>query len=126
MNATDVSRPEADGESFDDPRPSRRGMLGRAGRAAAVALVGVASVVTTPNRAAAHQYGCCGLARPHNKLCPARCRSERHRGFTLRYWTCNSGTHRQRCYECTRAESCWEGPFLCSFYTNATRKGPRP
>jgi hypothetical protein len=113
-------RPESEHERRPDV--SRRNLLHRASKAAALALVACGEgIVARPRSAEAaspmlYSYGCCRLAHRYDYQCPTKCRNKP--GYHLRYWTCvgKGSSNGYKCYECAAGSNCGQGPFYCSYY----------
>ncbi|MFI6458211.1 hypothetical protein ACIBF6_42520 [Streptosporangium amethystogenes] len=97
------------------PGSSRRGFLGWMGKIGVTAVGAVAGVAAMSKSAEAANWRCCGLAQPNNfcstnssgqYVCPP--------GYSMKTWTCCTGSRRYACGECTKGATCSKGPFACS------------
>lgn len=118
---------ELHGDDLEAARAAKKALLeqeaGSAGKLSRFTLFaaslfgGAAALASRPETASAtYNVACCTLAKP-NGSCPGgsglggfSCPS----GYTKRYWYCCYGGRLWGCGECTKASTCWAGPFACS------------
>lgn len=62
-----------------------------------------------------HSAGCCHLALKSDAGCADKCR--KRPAYRMRTWGCCQAGQFYSCQECTKGDTCHEGPYLCSYAT---------